>query len=66
MTGRVAHRFKSSDKRGFFKANSTNDNDTTNLSSNGKMDATLDLAFTGKGDQMIFDKNRDNRSFNMD
>ena len=50
MTARAA-RFKSSDKKGFLKGNnSANDNDTTNLSSNGKMDATLDLAFTGKAD----------------
>ena len=48
MTARVA-RFKSSDKKGFFGgATSEVGNDTTNLSSNGKLENTLDI--TGKAD----------------
>ena len=48
MRSRVA-RFKSSDKKGFFvSATSGDGNDTTNLSSNGKLENTLDI--TGKAD----------------
>ena len=62
MTARVA-RFKSSDRKGFF-ASSEVGNDTTNLSSNGKLENTLDM--TGKADQLLFDSSRINPSFNMD
>ena len=65
MTARVA-RFKSSDKKakGFFGSNAETGMDTTNQSSGGKLENTLDI--TGKP-EMLFDSSRINPSgFNMD
>ena len=63
MTARVA-RFKSSDKKPFFGSNAETGADTTNLSSGGKLENTLDI--TSKP-ELLFDSSRINPSgFNMD